>query len=141
MSCFVVVLAFIMALPGWSYAAAEWKEFRSEPGNFAILLPGTPVEEAGNADAASGEIKGHNYTVDLKDNQYLVSYLEFPQEPAHPEAVLDGARDGGLKTSKLISETKIDISGFPGRALTMQSSSGETINSRMFLVKNRLYII
>ncbi len=149
----IVVAVFTVFLLGGFGAAAQvqetgWKEFQSKEGGFSVLLPGAPVEEKQAVQTELGPIEVRTFTFGLKENvgAYVVSFNDYPVElvkQSDPQKMLDGARDGAVRTVKgrLLSEKKITLDGAPGRELRIEAPGTLVIQSRIYLVKNRLYQI
>jgi hypothetical protein len=78
----------------------------------------------------------------------VVAYSDYPAEiieQTDPQALLDSSRDGAVNNlgGTLVSEEVIDLAGNPGRSLVISANANQeqtaTINSRIYLVENRLY--
>ena len=134
-----------VAIEHGRYARADdWKEFKSEPGGFSILLPGTPKEEA--QEITTGWTC-HSFIVSAdNDVDCGVAYLDIPDAFAKLNTIdekLDSCRTGLVKTfmGRVREETKIALhgNGSPGRDLLIDVPDGPTFRWRVFLVKERLY--
>jgi len=126
---------------------ANWQEFQGPEGDFTIQLPGTPKEEVQVVNSQAGEIKVHLFNVPLGNFAYVVAYSDYPADlvtSMGAEDLLNGARDGAVSNTggKLLDESPVEIDGFPGRFLKVQSPDGSGIaQARMYMVGNRLYQI
>ena len=122
-----------------------WKEFSSAQGVFTVLLPGIPTRQSRETDSAAGPADYITYTLQTEAAVYFIAYVDFPEVPYDEKGVkkiLDGGRDGALKTinGKLISETEISLRGIPGRALAVEGP-GELLRARIYLAGLRLYLV
>ena len=126
-------------------ASATWKEFSSSEGSFSILMPGEPTEQTKTVNTKAGAIDLHLFIFQQKNVAYFVSYVEYQEELVqanNAEKLLDGARDGAVSNvqGKLLNEVSISLEKYPGREIRIQVPDGKhTIQTRMYLVKNRLY--
>jgi hypothetical protein len=126
------------------------EEFSSEAGNFSISTPKTMEETQQSVQTPVGPINIYTFTAESNDSAYVVAYSDYPPEivaQSDPEMLLDSSRDGALNNlgGTLVSEEVIDLDGNPGRSLVIDTATetGDkaTINSRIYLVNNRLYQI
>jgi len=124
------------------------KEFKSDPGRFSVMTPVELQAESKTLDTEAGKIELHLFAAQLDNIAYVVGYSDYSPESAPPgyaEKMLDGARDGsvGNTKGKLISETPITLSGYPGRELVIETRGQDlppaVVKTRLFMVKNRLY--
>lgn len=126
--------------------AGDWKPFTSTAGRYTVTFPGTPMEQSQDTDSEVGKLTVHFAAVDKGDAAYMVGYNDLPKEAdLTPKRVLDGQRDGTIKTfpnAKIIEEKEITMDGNPGRSLTFEAPSlNATHRSRTFLVGNRVYTV
>jgi hypothetical protein len=136
----VVLIAFLT-----SCQQATWKEFSSGEGTFSILMPGTPTEKTQKVNTQAGAIDMHLFTLVQKGVAYLAIYNDYPEvfvQARNADKMLDGARDGAVSSiqGKLLSELIISLDKYPGREIRIEAPDGKhTIQTRIYLVKNRLY--
>jgi hypothetical protein len=108
-------------------------------------MPGEPKDEINTIQTDSGQIVIHLFGVPIGDTDYIVAYSDYPAELVNeksPQGVLDSAREGALNNTKgkLLSEQPIELNGFPGRLLVVESPDGKGVaQAKLFLVGNRLY--
>jgi len=125
--------------------AATWKEFFSNEGSFSILMPGVPTEQTKRLNTKAGAIDMHLFILEQKNVAYFVSHIDYQEEllqQRNDDEILDGARNGAVKNvqGKLLSEVPISLDNYPGREIRIETSDGKhTIQTRIYLVKNRLY--
>jgi hypothetical protein len=140
-----ISLLLALCLTGCS---AKPQEFKSEAGRFSIMTPVALQEEAKSLETEAGKINLHLFAAQLDDIAYVIAYSDYSPEAAPPgyaEKMLDGARNGtvGNTRGKLVSETNISLSGYPGRELVIEVRGEDqpptTFKGRLFMVKNRLY--
>jgi hypothetical protein len=117
----------------------------SRGGFFAVLLPGTPVQNTQQTDSPAGPLDYFTYSLQTQAAAYFIAYVDFPEVPNDDRGVkkiLDGGRDGALATinGKLISETDISLKNIPGRALTVEGAT-ELLKARIYLAGLRLYLV
>jgi hypothetical protein len=124
------------------------EEFSSEAGKFSISTPAVMEETQQSVQTPVGPINIHTFTAESDNAAYVVAYSDYPPEivaQTDPTMLLDSSRDGALNNlgGTLVSEEVIDLEGNPGRSLVIDTATetGDkaTINSRIYLVENRLY--
>jgi hypothetical protein len=125
---------------------SDWVSFNSPEGHFAIGMPTKPEDNVKEIDSAVGKLQLHSFTSASALVFFMVSYGDYPNEPAadRREPVLDGVRDGVISSlgGELISETKMNIDGYPGREfLATKTLEGKetTFTWRVYLVGRRVY--
>lgn len=139
--CYIVSL-LLLALSGTAFAAAEWKEYRSEEGGFTALFPGTPKVNFEPADESG--VAAHEFVVDLGRIAYAVSYDDFAPNTfagKDPQRILDLARDRLVKGQpvKLLVDKPVRADNHTGREVVFEESDGYTQVYRIYVVKDRLY--
>lgn len=129
---------------------AAYEEFSSETGNFSISTPEALEETQQSVQTPVGPIDIHTFTAESENSAYVVAYSDYPSEivdQTNPDELLNSSRDGAITNlgGTLVSEEEIDLEGNPGRSLVIDTAAGTeeaaTINSRIYLVDNRLYQI
>jgi hypothetical protein len=143
---FVAVLIIIIGagLSAAGQESSEWKRFRSPGGHFSVLLPETPKSDSIPLTNASGITLLMNvFLIPGNDNDvatYGIVYIDSTADL--DEGALDAARDGAIQRSKatLTSEKKITLNGYVGLQFEATKEVG-TVQSRMFLVGHRLYLV
>lgn len=133
---------------------ADWLIY---PGKgWSIYFPGKPEESQQNVSTAIGDQAMHiyMYTAPSPANEdnfvYGVIQSIFPDSLVNSaktemiEPLMRNSIDGAVKNVKgeLLSESVIDLDGFPGRAVKVSFQQGAGfINLRIYLVRNTLYIL
>ena len=128
-----------------------WKEFTSEEGGFAVLMPSEPVEQT---QPASTPDSSENHMFMARHGEtaaFAVAYTDLPEDVAsvEPEAIqdiLDLGRDGALASmgGTLLAEEVISLEGFPGRHIEFSlpeerfPGGGQGV-LRVYLVGSRAY--
>jgi hypothetical protein len=146
----IVVVAigasFMLAGSGTSLiptAEADWQEFTSTDGNFAVLMPGSPTYEKKSQPTAMGPIDMHMFTIETRQNAYIVMYSDYPEMilKAPADKVLDGGRDGAVANTKgkLVSDQSLSLDGFPGREFVIEIPGKGLMKLRAYLVRQRLF--
>src|SRR5215813_10703974 len=122
-----------------------WEEFKNEAGNFAVMMPGKPLEMSQTVESEIGKIPIYTFTAPGGTLTYIVMYAEYPISIDTSEAAktsLDNARDLLLsrRNGKLISEADISFGKYPGRELKVKIDGG-ALRSRTYIVNHRMYIV
>ena len=122
--------------------------FSSESGQFEIAAPAPFEETQQSVETPVGPVEIYTFTAETENTAYVVAYSDYPAEiieQTDPQALLDSSRDGAVSNlgGTLVSEEVIDLAGNPGRSLVISAAANQeqaaTINSRIYLVDNRLY--
>lgn len=122
-----------------------WQEFKHEAGNFAVMMPGKPLEISQTVETEIGKVPIHSFIASGGRLNYAVMYAEYPMVFDTPDAtktLLDNGRDLMLssKNGKLIGETNISFGKYPGRELKAKIDEG-TMRLRMYAVNQRMYML
>lgn len=125
---------------------SELKEFKSPDNSFTIMLPKDIKEEKQTVNTQLGPIEYLSYNAKAKYQEFVVAYSDYPDSlvaVSDPKTSLDGARDGAVRNIQgtLLSETIIDMNGYPGRELRIEGPQKIILISRIYLVEKRLYQI
>lgn len=124
--------------------------FSSEVGQFTIATPAPFEETQQSVETPVGPVEIYTYTAETEQSAYVVAFSDYPQpmvEQSEPEMLLNSSRDGAINNlgGTLVSEEAISIEGYPGRSLVISADTANNeatiINSRLYLVNNRLYQI
>ncbi|HEY9873868.1 MAG TPA: hypothetical protein V6D12_10555, partial [Candidatus Obscuribacterales bacterium] len=123
-------------------ASADWKNFSSGKGKFAVLMPGKPIEETQTSQKDDVTINNHTFMVETDEGVFFVEYSDFRDDISmiKPDAILEAgceglSQDGG----KLLSKRSIALGEHPGREVEYTTKDGITGKARIFLVGQRLY--
>ncbi|HEV2663323.1 MAG TPA: hypothetical protein VG324_00320, partial [Blastocatellia bacterium] len=122
-----------------------WQEFKHEAGNFAVMMPGKPLEMSQTVESEIGKIPIHSFTAQGGTLNFLAMYAEYPISIDTAESAktsLDNARDLLLsrRNGKLISEADISFGKYPGRELKAKVDGG-MLRSRTYVVNQRMYMV
>src|SRR5262245_15481937 len=125
--------------------AEEWQEFKHEAGNFAVMMPGKPLEVSQTIEGAIGKVPTKSFVAQSGQITLIAMYADYSIAFDTPEAVkatLDASRDIMLSKGrgKLISEKEHVFKKYPGRELTAGVDVG-MMRLRMYLIQQRLYML
>jgi len=126
---------------------SAWYDYRSDTGRFAVAFPASPKESLRTANTAVGAIENRIASVTRDSIAYSVAFALYPSDYVASTStgkLLDGARDGAVSATggNLITETLIEMDGFPGREITFSVQGGVgMVLSRFYLVESSLYQI
>jgi hypothetical protein len=128
--------------------AAPAQKFQSFQGNgFAIQMPGTPKTETSSVPIGQDQAPVIGYTSHVSANMgYMVMILEMPvsfdpKSKMAQDLLNNMEKDSGkMLKSKVVAKQSFTLSGNPGRELTLSDPDGFG-KARIFLVKNRLYML
>ena len=122
-----------------------WTEFRSEEGQFSVLMPQKPVAQTATVETAQGRFEQHAFIAAHNPLMCMVAYSDLPNQSLvgdNVDAFFDGVGSEFVKHGggKLVSQTSMTLDGHPGREMKVQMFRGE-LRIRMFLVGARLYLL
>jgi hypothetical protein len=157
----IIRLAAICILPLLlSFAPAEWKTFEAKGEGFKMDFPGQVTTSQQKIPSAIGELTMNIHTVqppskDYDENiVYMVIQTDYPAESISSDdtamlpAFFRNAIDGGVANAKgkLVFEKEIKFNGYPGREIKIEMADSKSttpvhLTSRIFLVKNRMYMM
>lgn len=135
---------FVTDAPWPEYLPESWKEFAPAGGRFKALLPGTPEEKVQTIDSPLGKLKMHGFVLQTFAF-YGIVYTDYPENDGIRDvnAFFNGMRDGSLAGAKaeLLEEKNDNRFGSPGRFVKARFSSGHVARIRMYLIRNRSYML
>jgi len=117
----------------------------SPPENFTVMIPGEPQAQRGEVAIPGGKVQTAAWTSNVEGVLYSISTADYPEKvvAANPaSAFLNEGKNGLVNQLKgtLKSEEDVTLQGYPGKAFTVSSDSGE-VRARNFLVGPRLYTL
>ncbi len=127
------------------YNPEAWKEFSSAEGRFSALFPGIPEEVIQRLPLPNENIVLHSYYL-RTSVEYQTSYTDYPLPIEGTDKIamfLNNVRDSSIKgiNGKLLEDKESTFNGHPGRIYKVEFGGGYIINSRIFVVKNRFYMV
>ena len=146
----VWVLIAAIFLTACQSGSVTGEVFTSEAGEFSIATPAPLEETQQSVETPAGPVEIYTFTAEAEETAYVVAYSDYPTAMVNevdPQELLDSSRDGAVANlgGTLENEEVIDLNGNPGRSLVISTSANQaqsaTINSRIYLVDNRLYQI
>lgn len=126
--------------PAWAEA---WQEFRPGDGKFLALMPGQIVQT--DQSYANGGAGKRLLVEAANDEAYLLEWTDYPAALANskpPEQHLLEAQANAQKafsTGRLLSEKRIAINQWPGRAFMIDLNDGMILQANHYWVGARLY--
>jgi len=134
-------------------ATIEWRSLNNQSDGFKVEMPAGPKD----AEAPAFNETGGTEPIKMLraspggDTVYAITWADNPPiaraNNHRPDRTLDQARDGMLASTQatLVSETRITVSGFPGREISAHNSAGGILNARLIYIPNngndRLYTL
>jgi TonB family protein len=142
------VSSFAQTQPQQTAQEEFWKEFSSTAGRFKVALPGNPTETSETIELtlALGKVKRHTFAFWFGFATFLVSYSDLPVTLADPDEVDEflnhHIHEGEVAATqgKLLSKTEIELDGYPGRELIVETPKS-TFRMKRYLVGRRFYQI
>jgi len=133
----------------------DWYLFDYQEQDYMVLFPTTPKPVHQMVDTEMGTLEMKIFMCEMlgagqEEVVYAVSTTNYPMGVIHSsktnvlEQFFRGAVDGAVSNigGKLLSETKIELDGFEGRAIEINAQDGKMlVNMRMYLIGNCMYIL
>jgi hypothetical protein len=129
-------LMFAMLFVTMASGQTEWKQFTNPSGNFSVLFPGTPQEQASGAPRHL-----HLFGAKTGAESYGLAYADYASGTNWAEAI-NSERDSMVNSfgGKVVEEQRTSIEGFPGKWIRFvgRDTSGELA---IYFVGHRLYLL
>jgi hypothetical protein len=125
-----------------------WKEFRSAPGGFAVVMPATSVERTKSFGSPVGSVTDHGLLYEQEGEviSYGVRYADFSADQVRRmplSEVMNSGRDTIRKGlgATVLQDRNITAGGHPGREIVMARPGKGHVILRYFAVGQRLYTV
>ncbi len=127
----------------------QWLEFTVKDGGFAIWMPGEPSAETEVLSTPDGMVALQGFAIEKTGLGFVVAYGDYPAAAQlnNREVILANAAAGLLQVAReefqeyeVTSDRAIALEHYPGKELKLQSSD-DRLTLRLYLVKQRLYIL
>jgi len=130
--------------------------FVQDTPKYKIAFPKKPQEQTIPVQTALGELKTHLFSCEPsvggseENYAYIMAVTDYPESSVSSDKkdMIDkffrGSIDGSVKNvnGKLLSETSIELNGYPGREIKIDIQNGQAvITMRDYLIKNRMYML
>lgn len=143
------LVAVILVMQGVEYLLSKdgtpLTKINSEPGRFSVLLPqGNVRTDSDEVPTKLGTLEYHTYRARGKFIQYIVSYIDYPQQYMDETGsgeVLKAAAAGAVSNANgtLVNEKTFMHKGQAVREISIRAGKGVRMKSRLLLVGNRMY--
>ena len=136
----VLLLLIFCLLPTRAWAQqANWSEYLSQEGNFALIFPSQPIED----DIANETGLLHQAKASQDGIIYYLIYTDLPSNlmaKLSASQIFDLGRESLSKAvqARRIVEEEIDFIIYPGRIFKIETATKQLF-VRSYLVKDRLY--
>lgn len=120
--------------------ANAWQMFTSDDWKFAVLFPGKPEQHAQPVKFPQGDINADVFAAarPTAREAYVVMCMNAPAGSAN--TILDGMDKIPLG-GKVSDQHAIDLEGNPGRELTLELAGGMYIRMRVFVARQKVYMV
>jgi hypothetical protein len=120
--------------------ADNWTEFTSTDWGFSVLVPKTPGTQRQTVKSPQGDLEVAIFVSFDGANSYTLSCMNAPSGST------DAALEEGMKriagtVAKVLSQTNVTLEGNPGRELQVELLGGLKATARLYLAKQRLYVL
>jgi hypothetical protein len=147
---FLSILIGLLLLISACQASPTSGVFTSNDGGFSVNSAGRFKATKQQSNSSAGKLVTYQFTAEMDKRTDIVSYTDYPADfisQNDPEDILDGASISAIAVlnGHFVSATKISLDNYPGREILATAQPSETqsllIKGRLFLVKNRLYMV
>jgi hypothetical protein len=150
----VTVLSISFVHAGKPIHSEDWVSL--EDTGYKMLFPATPKKEEQTVNTAAGKLNVVNHTYEVPDGvkdenlEYALSETEYLDSnlvkavKSQPDKFFQGSVNGAVKSvnGKLLSQTPIELDGYPGRKCRIDYNSGmAVITMQIYLVNNKVFIL
>lgn len=133
-----------------------WYLLESKACGYKIEFPQKPTESPQVVDSELGKLKMNIFMYDASSNgkdenmMYMINYTEYPISRVNSDnkqqlaTIYRNSIDAAVKNvnGKLLSEKSIVLKGFVGKEIKVDLKEDHAvINMRVYLVKNKMYMI
>lgn len=138
-----LALVGLFALIGVA-AAQQWVEHRPTGAGYRIEFPGKPKLTSDEVPTKAGPIRAFLAQWDREATVFLVAHAVYPPGglAADRDAVLDGARNGGVQRAqgRLRQERRLTVDGAPARRIVFDVPKGNQVGVALIVLNgNNLY--
>ncbi len=142
----VMLVVFVGIRTNVGRTKKEWKPFNSAVGGFSVLDPGTPKEERKALDSVAGPVELHLFSFEPGGAfNFGVAVADIPPGRLEQgaEVILSDTVAGMANRSgdRVISEVRIVLEDHPGRQFMVQRQQGDTTRARVYVIRDRLYML
>lgn len=148
-------LAFAIALGIWVFwkvgngsSNFAWKEYDSEDGSYAIMMPTKPSRAVQTQESLMGSLDVHLMVADMGGRgAFMVGHADYPDDLTEVSAdeLLDMSAQGAVNSTEgtLLSKKKITLDGHPGLELelSLKKLKGRTVTRVYWVAPRRIYIM
>lgn len=129
--------------------AVHWVPYTSKPGNFTVMLPGTPTTSEMSTNTKAGKLTQHQVALAQGDQgiSYMIQYTDLPAGGEQPgkdsSALLKGMRDETLHnlSVELVDSQPITVASHQGLKFRFRRAGENPQVVQFFLVKQRMYYL
>jgi hypothetical protein len=116
----------------------SWQDYSSTTGKFTIQFPDKPKEE----EESRFGVTRHTVVLKQNDRTYSVSYVDWTPEQLE-KFDLDRFAEGSVEGAKgkKTGQESIKLGDYPGRDVRVDLPDGKELRNRIYLVKNRAYVV
>ncbi len=126
-----------------------WLMRTSAEGQFAIDMPGKPIESERTLRNDQGRMKAHSLTFRENDAQWEVEYWDFPEHDVADDAYSLGGEIDVLaevhgcqpESEKEITLKSLAGEEFTGREVQFNALDDDVYLYRIYCVRNRMYVV
>ena len=130
--------------------AGDWKPF--DTAEFTASFHGEVKTSSRTDDTQIGQVKSSVYSFENDHEAFTLSITDYPPElvsKSLPTKMLEGARDGAVanvggtldKDIGIFIDSGLPKKKWPGREFTLHTGQGLMMNSRVYLVANKLFTL
>lgn len=139
------LVGLVVAFLAQTSFAYDWQVVAPGDGKYVIQMPGAPKESTQKINTATGPADLHQYVVEVGDEAYVSSYIEYADKiiaSRSPQDHLKTAQAAFVNSfpgAKLKVEKETNVGDYPGRVFVIDLNDGNAYTACMYLVGRRLY--
>lgn len=139
------LIGLVVVLLAQTSFAYDWQVVAPGDGKYVIQMPGPPKESTQKIDTATGPADLHQYVVEVGDEAYLSSYIEYADKiiasrsPQDHLKTAEGAFVKSFPGATVRVEKDTNVGDYPGRVFVLDLTDGNVYTACMYLVGRRLY--
>lgn len=143
-------LSLMLVIAALAGGCGKKDVFASKEGGFSVETSSAPKQKKETVPTQNGPVDVYTLTFEMQNPAvaYWVVYIDYPEAAVRQrgvEQLLKEARDGSVDNvrGRLLKERGIVAEGYPGKEIEYEGEdpAEDLYRSRMYLVKQRLYIL
>ncbi len=148
----LVIIGLVIFFTVKAFSGSGWQTFTSPEGGFTVELPGKIQTRQQVTPTPVGAVTTYMFAAEASRTEaYAIGYADYPGAilAAPPERIFDEAAASGIAgmantpgfRGRIAEQRSINLDGHPGRETVIDIPGKGTGVLRLYLVRNRLYML